>query len=159
MSARLPRHAGFSLVELTLALGVASFSLLAILGLLPVSLLSNQASIEQTAANGILSAVVADLRSTPLTVPHGQQSVSEQFGIAIPASSATTSSSSTLYFDHGGQLMKTLGSGVRDRLTVTYPVDGASSATQINLQVSWPAAAAPGVAAGSVQTFVALSRN
>jgi uncharacterized protein (TIGR02598 family) len=48
----------------TLALGVCSFCLVAILGLLPIGLATNQAAIEQTAANGILSAVAADLRAS-----------------------------------------------------------------------------------------------
>src|SRR5207248_9104288 len=43
----------FSLVEVTLALGVAAFSLLFILGLLPISVKINQASSNQTVANGI----------------------------------------------------------------------------------------------------------
>lgn len=53
----------FTLVEVSLALGVASFCLLSIVGLLPVGLTSNQASIEQTMAVNISSAIVSDLRT------------------------------------------------------------------------------------------------
>lgn len=56
--------AAFSLVEVTLALGVAGFCLIAILGLLPAGLNTNQNSVRQTTANGILSSIVADLRAT-----------------------------------------------------------------------------------------------
>jgi hypothetical protein len=54
----------FSLVEVALALGVAAFCLIAILGLLPAGLNTNQTSTRQTTANGILSSIVADLRGT-----------------------------------------------------------------------------------------------
>jgi Tfp pilus assembly protein PilV len=54
----------FSLVEVTIALGVAGFCLIAILGLLPAGLNTNQNSVRQTTANGILSSIVADLRAT-----------------------------------------------------------------------------------------------
>lgn len=40
--------AAFSLVEVTLALGVTGFCLIAILGLIPVGISSNQAASEQT---------------------------------------------------------------------------------------------------------------
>ena len=43
-------HCGFSLVEVTLALGVASVCLIAIFGLLPVGLRTNQDAIQQVAA-------------------------------------------------------------------------------------------------------------
>src|ERR1700737_1955387 len=70
--------AAFSLVEVTLALGVAAFCLIAILGLLPAGLNTNQTSTRQTTANGILSSIVADLRATPTT-----STTSTQFGIRM----------------------------------------------------------------------------
>src|SRR5947208_6788482 len=68
----------FSLVEVTLALGVAAFCLIAVLGLLPTGLKTQQASIQQTTANTICSQVVADL-SAALRLPPGQQS--KQFNL------------------------------------------------------------------------------
>jgi uncharacterized protein (TIGR02598 family) len=67
MNNRTQSTAAFSLVEVTLALGVAAFCLIAILGLMPAGLNTNQTSVRQTTANGILSSIVADLRATPLT--------------------------------------------------------------------------------------------
>ena len=46
--------AGFSLVEVVLALGVAAFCLIAVLGMLPVGLKTQQASVGQTKANAII---------------------------------------------------------------------------------------------------------
>src|SRR2546430_17019280 len=68
----------FSLVEVAFAIGVAGFSLLVILGMLPVSLKTNQASTQQTNANGIISQVAADLRAAA-RLPPGQ--VSKQFSL------------------------------------------------------------------------------
>src|SRR6266480_5453414 len=68
-----PETAAFSLVEVTLALGVAAFALLAILGMLPVSLKTQQASIQQTTANQIISQIFSDLRAD-VRLPPGQAS-------------------------------------------------------------------------------------
>ena len=48
----------FSLVEVTLALGIAAFCLLAIFGLLPVGIKSQQNAIGQTVAAGIATGIV-----------------------------------------------------------------------------------------------------
>ena len=160
-----PCRSAFTLVEVTLAIAVAAFCLVAILGLLPVGLLSNQASIEQTAANGILSAVITDLRTTPPVSAQVQSGTSQQFQIAIPGNSVTNPLSSgtaspPLYFTGDNQCSTSLTAQSRYLLTITFlPNSGTRSATLVNLQVSWPAAAGLANAAGSVQTMVALDRN
>lgn len=161
-----PRAAAFSLVEVTLALGVAAFCLIAIFGLLPVGLKSNQAAMEQTAANGILSAVAADLRATP-----PQSNTSQQFSVSIPANPVTSASASALYFTSKGTFVA--GSAPtndsRYLLTITFLPAGsnANAATLVQLRVTWPATpvdpanptADPVNAAGSAKTFIALDRN
>src|SRR5204862_1054583 len=67
------QSAGFSLVEVTLALGVAAFCLIAVLGLLPTSLRTQQNSIQQTTANQIISTIYSDLRAD-VRLPPGQAS-------------------------------------------------------------------------------------
>src|SRR5438874_1351009 len=98
---------GFSLVEVTLALGVAAFSLIAIFGLLVTGTQTNHTAVEQTASSDILTAVAADLRATPKTTPPGGAATSPQFSISIPANpvGATTS---TLYFNAQGRSSTTL---------------------------------------------------
>jgi hypothetical protein len=56
------KTAAFSLVEVTLALGVAGFCLIAVFGLLPVGAQINQRAISQTAATAILSDVIVAIR-------------------------------------------------------------------------------------------------
>jgi type II secretory pathway pseudopilin PulG len=154
----------FSMVEVVLALGVTSFSLLAILGLLSVALKSNQSAVQQTAANGILSSVTADLRAAPPTFPLGLASSSQQFSIPIPANPvASPAPAATLrYFTSEGEFSTTRTGDSRYLLTVTFLPNGSNSktATFVKLEVSWPAVISdPSKALGSVQTFVALDRN
>src|SRR5437764_6301314 len=103
---------GFSLVEVTIALGVAAFSLLAIFSLLPVGLQTSHNAIEEGASNDILSSVIADLRSTPATATE-----SVQFGISIPSNSG--GATSTLYFDGQGRIASS-PQAARYRLTVRF---------------------------------------
>lgn len=160
-----PNDTGFSLVEVTLALGVAAFCLVAIFGLLPVALKSNQAAIEQTTANGILSAVISDLRATPPTSPPGAATTSQQYAISIPAGGAAAGGAQTLFFDGERQLVPQ--DQGRYRLTVAFagpPAGGGGqSASCATLKVSWPAPVDPGAGggrpAGSATRFVALDRN
>ena len=55
----------FSLVELTLALGIAAFCLIAVFALMPVGVQTNRNATSQTAATNILSSVVSDIRASP----------------------------------------------------------------------------------------------
>ena len=52
----------FSLIELTLAIGIAAFCLLAVMGLIPIAVQTNRSATSQTAANGIIASVIADMR-------------------------------------------------------------------------------------------------
>ena len=152
------RHA-FSLVEVTLALGVAAISLLVIFSLLPIGLQTNQRSIEQTASVDVLSAVTADLRATPVTNPRGSAATSTQFGISIPAAGST--GTTTLFFNSAGQSSTSQQSDSRYRMTVTFPSNGggAKTATFVDLKVTWPAAATVANARGSAEMFAAFDRN
>src|SRR5438132_14346755 len=70
MKRKLP-VSGFSLVELTLALGVAAFCLVAVLGTLPVGLKTQRVSVQQTTANAVISQITAFLRAD-VRLPPGQ---------------------------------------------------------------------------------------
>lgn len=143
----LPRS--FSLVEVTLALGVASFCPLAIFSLLPIGLKTTQSSMAQTAAATIMSAVVADMRATPKTT-----SASTQFGISF-------GSQKTLYFTSEGAPSSTIAANSRYQLTITFPTNSAGPAAAIfaDLKITWPAAAAPANAAGASEMFAAFDRQ
>lgn len=156
---RTNRGYGFSLVEVTLALGVAAVSLLIIFSLLPIGLQTNQRSIEQTASADILSVVAADLRATPVTNPRGGPTTSTQFGISIPAAGGT--GTTTLFFNSAGQSNSSQQSDSRYRITITFLSNGGGLKTAIfsDLKVTWPAAAAIANAQGSAEMFTAFDRN
>src|SRR5438552_151050 len=99
---------GFSLVELTLALGIAAFCLIAIFGLMPVGVQTNRNATSQTAATNIIAAVVADLRATPKN-----STTSSQFNIAFGTNPPP------MYFDGAGQFATTLGANSRYQLNMT----------------------------------------
>ncbi len=152
---------GFSLVELTLALGVAAVSLLAIFALLPLGVKTNQVAIEQTASTNVLSAITADLRATPVTTPRGGATISPRFGIAIPANPVGANITTTLYFTTEGQFSTTLAPASRYCVSITFVPNGAGArmATLAHLSATWPAAAALPNAEGTAEWFVALDRN
>jgi uncharacterized protein (TIGR02598 family) len=139
----------FSLVEVTVALGVTAFCLVAVFGLLPVGLKANQNSISQTAAASILSAVIADMRATPKNAPS-----SIQFGI-------TFGTETTLYFDNEGKPSSSLGPNSRYQLRIIFPINGSgtTAATFSDLKVTWPAAATPENTLGSSEVFAAFDRH
>ena len=143
-----PSHS-FSLVEVTVALGVTAFCLVAVFGLLPVGLKANQNSNAQTAAGSILSAVISDLRATPKNA-----SSSIQYGI-------TFGSETTLYFDNESKSSSSLGPNSRYQLTIKFPTNGSgtTAATFADLKVTWPAGATPENALGSSEVFAAFDRH
>ncbi len=152
----------FSLVELTLALGVASFCLLTVFGLIPIAVQTNRNATSQTAATNIMAAVVADLRAT-LRTPGTWTGTSSQFCIPL-------GTSRVLYFDSEGRCSSnpagsTSPCGVpwvpplqpRYQVNVTFP--SAGNSTYADLKVTWPAAATPANASGSTEILAALDRN
>src|SRR4051812_39938473 len=71
MGPPIKKARGFSLVEVTLALGVAAICLIVLMGLLPVGVKTQQNSIQQTTANQIISQVYSFLRAD-VRLPPGQ---------------------------------------------------------------------------------------
>lgn len=62
---KLSAKAGFSLVEVTMALGLMSFCLVAMLGMLPVGLKQARLSTDQVGAMQVLAAVQNDFQYMP----------------------------------------------------------------------------------------------
>ncbi len=139
------KNAAFSLIEVTLALGIAAFCLIAVFGLMPVGVQTNRNATSQTAATNIIAAVVADLRATPTA-----NATSSQFGI-------TFGTDATLYFDSAGQFSTSPTADARYQLNVTW--NGSAVLRYADLKVTWPAAPTPANATGSTEMFAAFNRN
>ena len=163
-SARAMFRRAFTLVEVTLALGIAVFCLVVIFGLLNVGINTGSASVEQTNATDILSAVAADLRAAPTPSidssgnPVAPTSASPVYGLTPPTNGSGNVNSS-LYLDATGQKVASAATA-RYQLNI-WMTAGASATrdpTLVRLMVSWPPADSA-VKAGSVETLVALDRN
>jgi uncharacterized protein (TIGR02598 family) len=172
MSTTRKSPAAFSLIEVTLALGIAAFCLLTVFGLLPIGLNSTQNASEQTAVSGIATAISADFRGTAGVALTGTTTTSGfQFEIPTPGNFPQTPYVQTLYFSQDGSPAGTVGQSAaagsnttpRYRATVTITPDpvlqkaalGAAHSSNTTLYkiwilITWPALADPSpVANGS----------
>jgi type II secretory pathway pseudopilin PulG len=133
---RLRSAYAFSLVEVVLALGVASFAILAIVSLVPYGLQSSKESLDESAAINVLSEVIADRQATPLGLPSVNYQLpaltnlmpasSNSFGISDSNPSTNTALSASRY---------------RVDYVVTAPATGLGP-FQAQFRVSWPATGA-----------------
>jgi len=162
------RPHAFSLVEVTLALGVAAFCLIAVFGLLPVGLQTNRNATSQTVATNVIAFVVADLRANYKTPQVTWRSPLLCITLGDP-------NQPPLFFDSQNRCSGNLagstnpcGGGfppssvlqTRYRLTITFP-PSTGNLTYADLKVTWPAGADPAITtpSGSVEMFAAFDRN
>jgi len=159
------RLTGFSLVEVTLAVGIAAFCLLSIMALFPTSLATNQITLQQTVNTNLVAAIAADLRATPIT-----SATSLRYGISIPT---TGSATHTLFLQDDGTAGAQDTDAVpsqspRYRATITFAAPTSSSqktATGVRILLTWPALADPVANAtpskysGLYEVYTALNRN
>ncbi len=150
----------FSLVEVTLALGVTAFSLIAVMGLLPVAAKTHRAAVQQTRANDILTAIVADFRATP----KGSGNSSSQYQTLLPND---RNKPSYLYFSNDGSTGEKANKpteGTTFYAVISY-IDppagaGSSTATLFHIKVCWPYGEDTSITPeGYVETFLSLDRN
>ncbi len=168
---KLRATAAFSLVEVTLALGIAAFCLIAVFGLIPVGVQTNRNANSQTAATNIIAAVVSDLRATPKA-----NTTSTQFGISVPTDARTgvaqtclpcatcwVAQTQTFAFDSQGQPV--IPQNGRYRLSVTSVANPTATAPGgavfMVLKVTWPASVDPCTVtpSGSIENFAMLDRK
>jgi len=143
---KLSDAAAFSLVEVTLAIGIAAFCLITVCALVPVAVLANRNATSQTAATNIIASVTADMRATTA-------STSPQYNI-------TFGTPKTLFFDGAGQFTTSLGANSRYRVSVTFP-SSPSGLSYADIKATWPAPADPATTtpSGSAEMFTAFKRN
>ena len=166
MKQALRNTRGFSLVEVVLALGVVAFCLFAILGMFPVALKTQQASVNQTTANEILGQILADLRAD-VRLPPGQASKEQNSGFNLHGHWAAQATPDTIYFTNDGDQTPAGGVNVGSppsdavfRAKITYLFPPTSTTSLADIAVTWPAQIDPatGVPAGKVETFIAVNR-
>jgi uncharacterized protein (TIGR02598 family) len=156
------RTGGFSLVEVTLALGVAAICLIVLMGLLPVGIRVQQSGAQQTIANQIMTVILSDLRAD-LRLPPGQASKEGDSGFGLHGHWAHMLTPDTLWFDQQGKWLQLNGNapaGATFRVKITYFSPPTTSTSVANVVVTWPAQADPATTtpAGTVQQFIAVNR-
>jgi uncharacterized protein (TIGR02598 family) len=163
MNRRPPVCGGFSLVEITLALGVAAVCLIAVMGLLPVGLKTQQASVSQTKANAVISQVIDDLRAD-VRLPPGQASKAQGQWSNLHGHWAAVATPDTLYFTNDGDQTGSVNQSPAPpdaalRATVTYLFPPTATTSIAKITVSWPAAQSDLTkVAGSIDMFAAVNR-
>jgi type II secretory pathway pseudopilin PulG len=168
------RAGGFSLIEVTIALGIAAFCLVTVFALLPLGLSSNQQSFEDTVADNISTAIMADLRSVQTS------GTSARYGLIIPSvtdAAVASGTTTTLYLTADGVPsangdLVTSGTGFsRYRATVGFYFPTATqnaasvsstlpprTATTVRILITWPALSGSNYT-GSYETDSALDCN
>ena len=161
------RNAGFSLVEITLALGLAALCLIGLLALLAAGLQTQQASIRQSTANDIITEILGDLRAD-IRLPPGQASHEGLYGFGLHGHWAQMYAPDTIFFTNDVQWTGNVyqgnpppdpGAAFRAKITYLFPPNASTSVARI--AVSWPAQGIPGgtpAPAGQVETFMAINR-
>ncbi len=116
----------FSLVEVVIALGVVSFALVAMLGILPIGMGAASDAVHFTAASQIAGAIDCDLRSAPATAQ------------IYPRQTGTND----FYLDSlGNVVLDPDAAKFRARVTITSQ-GGSIPASYVSILLAWPAGAA-----------------
>ena len=165
MKHRSRASSAFSLVEVALALGVAAFCFIAVLGMLPVGLKTQQGSVSQTKANAIMAQITDFLRAD-VRLPPGQASQVQGNWSSLHGHWATVAQPDTLFFTNDAQLISVAqGSappapaGAVFRATLTYMKQPSVTTSLAQITVSWPAAQSDSTkVAGSIDMLAAVNR-
>jgi type II secretory pathway pseudopilin PulG len=167
------RTAGFSLVELTLALGVAAFCLLVLLGLLPTGVMIQQSSIQQTTATQIISQIYSFLRADVRLSPGQYKQVCPDPPDPnqpcqwdnLHGHWKNVATADTLYFTNGAKQTGNINQSPPPadavfRAKITYRTPPSETTSLADIAVSWPAQVDPdqGVPAGYVINTIAVNR-
>ncbi|XHR31134.1 MAG: Verru_Chthon cassette protein B [Chthoniobacteraceae bacterium] len=145
---KYPVCSAFSLVEITLALGIASFSLVSVLGLLPIGLSNARSATNQTAAMNLVTVIAADVRATPAGATQ-----SPRFKIDV----STLNQQQTLYFSDLGTASASLDGDARYKAVIKAVWQPSSNETLTRIKIVWPPQASS--QSDSVETVVSLSQN
>jgi type II secretory pathway pseudopilin PulG len=136
----------FSLIEVTMALGICVFCLLAVLGLLPVGISANRDTLERTQAAGIAKAVQAELASQ---INNTGSSGEPRFKITVPAGLSGSPTPSTVFIARDCNSAEAAAQNSTDLTQLSrYRVDVSfgdkvsdTSPRPVRILVTWPALA------------------
>lgn len=128
------RTRAFSLVEVTLALGLAAFVLIALVGLIPMGIHSSNESVEESRALNVLGAIATDRSATPF------DKVGNRY--PLPVLRSTQASEIKGFFGVGEDFKSTGETLTSARYRIDYrvlpPPSGQDGPFFVSLRASWP---------------------
>lgn len=151
-------EAAFSLVEVVVALGIVSFAVLAIVGMLPVAMKSAQESMRETDATLIAQRIFSELK----TGSGGNRSISADSNTAMQVINLTANNSTNnfLGFKENGEVMGFTTSGAQNanldffaQISV-FTNTGVGNLSRVQIDITAPAAAPP--TARTTNSFITL---
>lgn len=134
------------MVETVMALGIVSFSLIPILGLLPVALSSTRVATTQTNAMNVMTAIATDLKANPT-------GVSPRYSINTQGSG-----SQILYLDEAGNASTALQTGQSRYKATIKTATFSTTSSLVRVTVTWPPQASGANITGSVDVVVSLDK-
>lgn len=159
------QSSAFSLVEVTLALGIVTFCLLLLMGLLLVGLNSMKASRDEAAAVNCLEQISDSIRSGLITSGTSYHAAGAYSGITWTLGAAQTSLAVDNLSASGFPTTSTTEQQYIGRVEITPPSDRGSPGTAL-ITVAWPRQAAWNTgthkwdnAQGSVRTWLVFIPN
>lgn len=148
----MSRREAFSLVEVVIAVGIAAFCLVVMLGLIPTGLSTNKDSSGETAAANIARCIFSDLRATSKG-----NTVSPLYGIDFP--SGGSPQTTTLYWDEAGSTNSSGSTQTKYRSTVTLTSNSPSATLTVAVLITWPSSASTNTAPGRYEVTTAIDRR
>jgi uncharacterized protein (TIGR02598 family) len=150
MIQRQSRSASFSLAEVVLALGVIAIAITAILGLLPVALITGHSAQDDTRAAQIAEAIVSSVTSQAQTQFNNVQlPFADNTTLAVDLTASSSPTTPTLYADNDGNLISATGQNAVIAAYAIYifannspsgfPTPPPAYANQVTVRVAWPA--------------------
>jgi len=134
---------GFTLIEITMAIGIVSFAFMALIALFPMGLQSEKTSDNETSCINLMHSLIADIAATPVSKAGGANTASGRFGLAPLPANVTTPISVTTYFNDSQQKIAAAGAVYRVVMTY-YPAKtttaGAYASPGVLIQIFTPAA-------------------
>ena len=155
LASRSESTSGFSLIEVAIALGIAAFCFVAVLGLLTVGLGVNGDSVQQTEVMNLVSLLESDLHSAS----QGGIAKSPTFQVTIPNHPTTGQSVVSPLFLNEDATIALTAADARYRVTLTFGEASGRSTTPVNILVTCPALLPPGNAPFRFETGTMLDRN
>jgi Tfp pilus assembly protein PilV len=169
MKSAVRKTAGFTLLEIVIALGVAAFCLIALLGMLPIGIKIQRASANQTKANAIMSQIVDFLRAD-VRLPPGQASKAQGSWVNLHGHWLAVAVPDNMFFTNDGKQTGSVTQGTAPpapstvpppvfRATITYLFPPTATTSIAKITVSWPAQQTDLTKVeGSIDMFAAVNR-